>query len=84
METQILINYPAHLPDMLQLSPSAFANEAKMAMAVKLFEIKKLSSGMAAQLVGMDRVSFLLSLHLYNVAMISLDEDELQSDLDNT
>lgn len=26
-----------------------------MAMAVKLFEMKRLSSGMAAQLVGMDR-----------------------------
>ena len=33
-----------------------------MAMAVKLFEMRRLSSGMAAALVGMDRVSFLLRL----------------------
>ena len=32
---------------------------------------------MAAQLAGMDRVPFLLSLHRYGVAMIDLDEEEL-------
>ena len=54
-----------------------------MAMAVKLFEMKRLSSGMAARLAGMERVSFLLGLHRYGVAMIDLDETERQSDLDN-
>ena len=54
-----------------------------MAMAVKLFEMKRLSSGIAAKLAGMDRVTFLLSLHRYGVAMIDLEEDELLSDLEN-
>ena len=44
-----------------------------MAMAVKLFEMKRLSSGMAAKLVGMDRVPFLLSLSDYGVPMIDLE-----------
>jgi len=52
-------------------------------MAVKLFEMKRLSSGMAAALVGIDRVSFLLSLHRYGVPMIDLTEAELLSDLEN-
>ena len=52
-------------------------------MAVKLFEMKKLSSGMAAQLAGVDRVFFLLNLHRYGVNMIDLDNDELESDLKN-
>lgn len=51
-------------------------------MAVKLFEMKKLSSGMAAQLIGMDRVSFLLNLHHFGVAMIDLEEDELLADIE--
>jgi len=38
-------------------------------VAVKLFEMKRLSSGMAASLVGMDRVTFLLSLPRYGAAM---------------
>ncbi len=82
-QAQILIDYPASLPDALHSTPSAFAAEAKMAMAAKLFEMKRLSSGMAAQLAGVDRVTFLLNLHRYNVAMIDLDEDELISDLEN-
>ncbi len=80
-QTQILIDYPANLPDVLQTTPSAFIAEAKMAMAVKLFEMKRLSSGMAAQLAGVDRVTFLLDLHHYHVAMIDLGEDELIDDL---
>lgn len=52
-------------------------------MAVKLFEMKRLSSGMAAALVDTDRVSFLLNLHHYGVAMIDLTEDELIDDLEN-
>ncbi len=54
-----------------------------MAMAFKLFEMKRLSSGAAATLVGMGRVSFLLELHRYGVAMIDLTEEELRSDLEN-
>ena len=83
MQAQILIDYPASLPDALQTSPAEFANEAKMAMAVKLFEMKRISSGMAAQLAGIDRATFLLNLHRYNVAMIDIEEDELTSDLEN-
>jgi predicted HTH domain antitoxin len=80
---QLVIDYPPSLPDMLQQSRKQFEQEARMAMAVKLFEMKRLSSGMAAKLVGMDRVSFLLSLSSYNVPMIDLDDDELQSDADH-
>ncbi len=80
---QLIIDYAPSLPDALQCSQEQFEQEAKMAMAVKLFEMKRLSSGMAARLAGVDRVSFLLGLHLYGVAMIDLDEKELQSDLDH-
>lgn len=79
----IHVEYPAHFPDALQTTPAAFAQEARMAMAVKLFEMKRLSSGMAAQLAGIERVTFLLSLHRYGVPMLDLSMDELESDLAN-
>lgn len=80
---QLIINYPKLLPDALQQTRVEFEQEAKMAMAVKLFEMKRLSSGIAAKMAGMDRVTFLLSLHRYGVAMIDLEEEELLADLEN-
>ena len=50
-------------------------------MAVKLFELKRLSSGLAARLAGITRVEFLLNLHRYGVLIIAHDDTELASDL---
>lgn len=80
---QLVIDYPQLLPDALQQTRADFEQEAKMAMAVKLFEMKRLSSGVAAKLAGVDRVTFLLSLHRYGVAMIDLDDEDLLADLHN-
>jgi len=80
---QLVIEYPKLLPDALQQTRAAFEQEARMAMAVKLFEMKRLPSGIAAGLAGVDRVTFLLNLHRYGVDMIDLDEDELLSDLES-
>jgi hypothetical protein len=49
MPNQISIEYSQNLPDILQITKNAFEEEAKMAMAVKLFEMKRLSTGMAAR-----------------------------------
>ncbi len=80
---ELKIDYPAILLDALQETREQFEKEAKMAMAAKLFEMKRLSSGMAASLAGMDRVSFLLNLHRYGVSMIDLEEEELLSDVEH-
>ena len=78
------IHYPDTLPNVLQESAENFEREAKMAMAVKLFELKRISSGVAAEIAGMDRVSFLLELHKYGVSMINMEVEELSSDVENT
>lgn len=80
---QILVEVPAHLPDAIQCTPQQFIQEAKLAMGVKLYEMKRLSSGMAASLVGMSRVQFLGELHRHGVAVIDLDDDELTADVIN-
>jgi len=80
---QIKIEYPESLPDALQKSQEEFQQEACMAMAVKLFEMGRISSGIAANMAGIDRVIFLLNLHRYDVAMINYDVDELKSDTEN-
>ena len=83
MQNQFNVVYPQNLPDVLQVTKQAFENEARMAMAVKLFELKRLSSGMAAEMAGCSRVEFLLGLHRANVPMIDLEEEELISDMEN-
>lgn len=80
MSLQLNIDYPETLPDAMGRTREQFEQEAKWAMAIKLFEMKRLSSGQAAALIGIDRVSFLLNLHLLGVAMIDLSEEELLSD----
>ena len=78
----LVIDYPKLLPDAMQTTRTEFEHEARMAMAVKLFEMRRLSSGLAAKLAGVDRMTFLLGLHQFGVAMIDLEEDELKADGD--
>jgi len=81
MNRSLHIDYPATLPDALNETPAQFEQEAKLAMAVKLFEMKRLSSGQAAQLCGMDRTTFLMRLSESGVAMIDLPAEELANDV---
>ncbi|AFZ14595.1 fis family transcriptional regulator [Crinalium epipsammum PCC 9333] len=83
MSYQLQIDYPETFPDALQQTKEQFETDAKWAMAVKMFELKRLSSGMAAALIGVDRVTFLLKLKDYGIPMIDLTEAELLSDLEN-
>ena len=80
---QLLVDVPSNLPDAAQCTPQQFMYDAKLAMAIKLFEMKRLPSGMAALLIGMSRVQFLGELHRYSVPMIDLDESELAQDIAN-
>ena len=83
MNLQIIIDYPETFPDALGKTRKEFEQEARWAMAVKLYEMKRLSSGMAANLLGIDRVAFLLKLNDFGVAMIDLADEDLLSDLAN-
>jgi predicted HTH domain antitoxin len=65
------------------MSPSEFEREARLAMAVKLFAMGKLTSGQASQLAGLGRVEFLYELKRFNVSAIQVEGDELQQDLAN-
>ena len=80
---QLLIDIPTYLPDAAQCTPQQFMHDAKLAMAIKLFEMKRLSSGMAALLIGITRVQFLGELNRFGVSMIDLDENELAQDILN-
>jgi predicted HTH domain antitoxin len=83
MPGTVTIPYRDDLLDLLDQTRDEFAQEARMAMAVKLFEMKRISSGIAAELAGVDRATFLLGLHRFRVPMIDLASDDLASDVEN-
>ncbi len=55
----------------------------KLAMAIKLYAMQRLQSGMAAKLIGITNVQFSGELHRFGVPMIDLDESELAQDILN-
>ena len=55
--------------------------ELRFASALKLFELGRISSGLAARLASMTRVEFLFSCGKYGVSVFQQNEDELTSDL---
>jgi len=83
MPLRMTIDYPDTIPDALQETRIEFERNAKLAMFAKLFEMKKISSGMAASILGMKRVNFLLLLHQFNVPIVDLTEEELLEDINN-
>ena len=59
----------------------AFAREIQILAAVKLFELGRLSSGRAAELAGMGRVEFLLSLPRYKVFPFEAELRDLEGNV---
>lgn len=69
----------------IQIPDSAKINdfELKMLIASKLFEDGKLSSGQAAEIVGISKRAFIEILGKYNVSIFGYEYEELEEDLKN-
>lgn len=76
--SRITLELPDDTLQALNLSPDALGEELRLAAAVKLYELGRLSSGAAACLAGMPRTVFLTKLADYGVDTFRLTEEELQ------
>jgi predicted HTH domain antitoxin len=79
----LTVHYPESLPDSARLSRREFENTMRFALAAKLFELGRISSGQAAQLIPMDRYTFIKTLEKAEVAAIQWDVEEFESEVAN-
>jgi predicted HTH domain antitoxin len=58
-----------------------FEKEARFLLAAKLFELGRLSSGKAAELCGLQRAEFLISLERVGVSVLQLRPEDLDDEV---
>jgi len=81
MQNTLTIEYTDELLFTLGISDREFSEEAKLLLAVKLYEMGRISSGQAARLAQKSRVEFLFSLSRLGVPMSNLKAEDLAAEL---
>lgn len=76
----VTLEYPDAWLAAMGTDAEHFAEDAKMAAAMKLFEIGRFTSGQAAQFAGVSRKSFLLRCHEWGVDSVKWDHAELEAE----
>lgn len=76
-ENILNIPYTEDLLLSLKVNKEQFEQEARFFLAAKLYELEKLSSGKAAKLAGLDRVSFIFKLGQYKISPFQMGMDEI-------
>ncbi|MBE2219919.1 MAG: UPF0175 family protein [Anaerolineae bacterium] len=77
----LTIEYSEELLWALQQEPDEFAIEARLLLAIKLYETGKLSTGLAAQFAGIPRSAFFYELSRQGISPFGETPDELEDDL---
>ena len=76
--TELLIEVPEDILVAEKTNAARFSRELLLLASIKLYELGRMTSGRAAELAGLSRVQFLMSLDRYQVFPLSAELDELE------
>jgi predicted HTH domain antitoxin len=79
----IHIEYPPEILWALQQEPDEFESEARLLLAIKLYEMGKLTTGLAAKLANVPRAAFIFIIGRYKLSPFGETANELEEDWDN-
>ncbi len=79
----LTIDVPEEILWALNQQPDEFAEEARLLLAVKLYESGRLSTGLAARLAGIPRTVFIFLLGRYGLSPLGTDPEEIEDDFAN-
>jgi predicted HTH domain antitoxin len=81
--TNITIQLPDTVFSALRKAPDEFAQEMRIAAAVKWYELGQVSQGKAAEIAGLTRAGFIQALSRYGVDVLQYTAEELASELEH-
>ena len=79
----LTIPYSDDLLLSMKRSPQEFESEARLLLAIKLYEMDRISTGAAAKLAGVSRVAFMFELARFGLSPMGQDAGDLAEDLAN-
>lgn len=84
MTQAIQVSYPSSLAYSLKMQEQEFSQEMRKLAIVKLYEMGKISSSLAAKILEISRVDFLFMLSQYQVSFFQFASfSELLQDIEN-
>ncbi len=79
--TQLTLQMPESAFASLHQAPNEFAQEMRVAAAVKWYELGRVSQGRAAEIAGLTRAAFIDALSRYRVSPFQYTADELLEEM---
>jgi predicted HTH domain antitoxin len=81
MSVALKLDIPEGAFSAMRKSPTEFGDEMRLAAAVKWYEMGIISQEKAAEIAGLTRLNFLMSLARFNVSPFQYTSDEIEEEL---
>lgn len=81
--TNITLSFPETTFSALRKTPDEFAQELRIAAAIKWYELEQVSQGKAAEIANLTRAEFIQALSRYKVSPFQITEADLIRELNH-